>query len=640
MTDRSTAPDYLAIARQRRTGAGQRRAQTNGHATSKPYAAPPRNRYAAFSQPAAEPAPEPVAAPAARTGRRGRAAEEATSKPASVPATNGVEVQPVSLNEEFARVRSGQQRQQERREGKRFALRKPAHPVRTAILSVFAVIMLVAAAVLGPMVYRGSKAYHEIFQAPVPHNDSPFVAEVNPEGTSVIVSAGVTPTAGAAARDAGVSIPEWNGKDRVTILLLGVDRREDEASRSDTMILVNIDPVAKSAAMLSIPRDLKVVIPGYGVHKINSAYAYGDADKVPGGGPGLTIRTIEANFGITVNYYAQVDFVGFTKIIDTIGGLTIDVPYPIKDDEYPGPGNQYKRIFFQTGWQHMDGEQVLEYARTRHDDGDGRRSARQQQVLLALRDQAVMKNLLTKAPQLIGDLGSAVRTDLQPGQALQLARLGTEIDPAAIVQYSLDAALTEQAIEGQPYFLVANWEKVGTIMTQFMGKEIVPPMSALANSNYKIEIRIEDGTVNPGLGGRVAAVLKANGFTNVSVTDKADSGNYPTSAITTDASNLTTAYLIAQLLGIDLNAINVSDSLALTPSPSPPDGTGVTPSAKGTPVAGASPQIAAVPLFPTPTGAASSTAGREQAPGRLVLVLGDDAPDPANYTSDPYDTGQ
>lgn len=541
---------------------------------------------------------------------------------------------PISLREEFARVREGQTQTQ-----RRLTIGKPKRPVRTAVFSAFAVLLLVFGVFVAPVAYRAIVAADKIFEPQVPHNESAFVVAEDPEGNRTIVTP--TPVAeGATEGQPAAAIPEWDGKERITILLLGIDRREDEATRSDTMILVNIDPVTKRAAMLSIPRDLKVIIPGYGVHKINAAYAFGDADQVPGGGPGLTIRTIEANFGITVNHYAQVDFAGFVKIVDTLGGLTIDVPYPIKDDLYPGPGNQYMRIYFQAGWQHMDGERVLEYARTRHADGDGRRSARQQQVLLSLREQAVGLNLLSKATDLLANLGDAVRTDLEMGQALQLARLGTEIDPAAIIPFSLDDALTEEQLPDQPYYLVADWEAVGHILSEFTGHEVLPPMSALGDPNYAIEIVIEDGTLNPGLGDRVGQVLRTNGFQDVTVVEKPDLGNYPTSSIAADTNNLTTAFLIASVLGLDPSAITVPDTIT---SASPGDETaaeneaGPTPSATspaGSDAASPGGQIDAVPLFSTPTG--GDVSGDEQPSGKLVIVIGDDAPDPAYFTSEPF----
>jgi anionic cell wall polymer biosynthesis LytR-Cps2A-Psr (LCP) family protein len=113
-----------------------------------------------------------------------------------------------------------------------------------------------------------------------------------------------------------------------------------------------------------------------------------------------------------VHGFVQIDFQGFIRMIDTVGGITVDVPYPIRDDEYPAENYRYQRVYFPTGWQHLDGEEALVYARTRHQDGDTMRSVRQQQVLLALRDQAVSLDLVTQLPTLIRQFGDSVRTDI------------------------------------------------------------------------------------------------------------------------------------------------------------------------------------------------------------------------------------
>lgn len=548
----------------------------------------------------------------------------APSKPAPVsPAQRRVKapavpVEPlaVSLKDDFDRIRRRQTSNERRRVHLPYS--------RRGKVALFAplIMLLVVGGVLGQTVLNATRAYRNVFVAQAPHADtSKFVVQETGNGTKVIVQAAPTQQAAAAA------IPEWDGTDRVTLLLLGVDRRTTEASRSDTMILITIDPVTKSASMMSIPRDLKVIVPGYGVQKINAAYAFGDADSVPGGGPGLAIRTIEANFGIRVDYYAQVDFNGFMKVIDTVGGLTLDVPYPIKDDSYPGPGNQYMRIFFKAGWQHMNGVQALEYARTRHEDGDDRRSARQQQVLLALRQQAVSLSLLTKASELLTELGDAVRTDMPLTKALQLAKLGSEIDPASIKQVTLNDALTVQEDPGQPYFLIADWNAVGTIMTNFMGTKIVPQMSALANPDYGVQVVVQDGTLNPGLGGRVAAVIKENGFTNVTAVDQPDAGAYPTSSVSARSDDLTTAYLIAGLVGVPIDAINVDDAAVAQPiaAANPPS-----------PVSSELATPASVAFFPTPTPAEQGVSPAIST-GRVVIVLGDDAKDPAFFTNAPYD---
>jgi anionic cell wall polymer biosynthesis LytR-Cps2A-Psr (LCP) family protein len=121
------------------------------------------------------------------------------------------------------------------------------------------------------------------------------------------------------------TLTPWDGVGRVTILLLGLDYRDWEAgneySRSDTMILLTLDPLSKTAGILSIPRDMWVAIPGFQHEKINVAYYLGDAYKLPGGGPGLAVKTVEDFLGVPINYYAQIDFGAFVKFIDELGGI-------------------------------------------------------------------------------------------------------------------------------------------------------------------------------------------------------------------------------------------------------------------------------------------------------------------------------
>ena len=318
------------------------------------------------------------------------------------------------------------------------------HPKLVAATAMFAVMMLLFGIYVAPVLYAGARAYRDVFVDSNNRQPAPAIAVVNAEQTPITAAQAKsipTPT----------PPPEWTGTEPLNLLLIGIDRREDEATRSDTMIMVHIDPVKQTAAMLAIPRDTKVIIPGYGVNKINAAYAFGDAyEQDHGGGPGLVMETIEANFGIHIDHYAEVDFAGFEKVIDTVGGVTIDNPYPIKDDEYPAAGNDYMRIFFPAGWQHLNGERALEYARTRHDDGDAMRSVRQQQVLMALLNQAQKSDLISNAAQLIGDFADTVRMDLSPSQAIELARLGMKFNQSNITQYSLMPALVESGMMSPP----------------------------------------------------------------------------------------------------------------------------------------------------------------------------------------------
>ncbi len=246
------------------------------------------------------------------------------------------------------------------------------------------------------------------------------------------------PTAPAPTVDP-IAAVHFDRKDPFTMMLIGVDAREgDTAPQSDTIILVYIDPSAPDDAvhMLSIPRDLRVTIAGgFGVGKMADVYALGasrhylESASNPGqGGPALVRDTLEQNFRIQIDYYAQVDFGGFTKIVDAVGGVTVDNPYPIKDDEYPTPDYQFSRVFFPAGLLHLYGARALEFARTRHDDNDYARNARQQQVLLGIRQQALQLNLLTKATDLIDALGSTVKTDFPTQQWLPFAKFGTQLN--------------------------------------------------------------------------------------------------------------------------------------------------------------------------------------------------------------------
>jgi LCP family protein required for cell wall assembly len=582
-----------------------------------------QNRTAAQSP--TRPTPSQGKAPGARRYAFLKSAnEESTTPRATTPlvlAPATTDAAAVSLGDALARLRAQQERQHRPSRWAKLAM----HPVRSSVIALLLVFVTVVAAVAAPIAYRSYRAYQDVFVTQVPDQGPAFVAEVNDEGTPVIVTG--------SDGDEVAEIPSWDGEGRVTLLLLGVDRREEEVSRSDTIILVNIDPAEKTARMISIPRDLRVIVPGFGAHKINAAYTFGDFNEdVPGRGPGLMMRTIETNFGINIDYFAEVDFNGFVEIVDTVGGLTLDVPYPIRDNEYPGPNNQYMRIYFPSGWQHMDGQRVLQYARTRHADNDVQRSARQQQVLLALRQQAVSLDLLRQASTLIGEVGDAVRTDLSPDQALKLARLATEIDTASIEQLSLDQALLVYDTP-EEYYFQADWQVVGDIMTSFTGQTIVPPMSALANPRYDTGIRLLDGSVIPGLGPRVLEVLVANGFEDVTTAELPDYGNYPTTQIMVSPSNTQTAFLLAQLLGLPESSIVISDEIQTpTVDATSASSTG-SPTAEGTPVSGDG-ELAVQPLFPTAQ-PETDEQGTEEPAGEIIIRMGDDMPDPQWYWTDP-----
>jgi len=240
------------------------------------------------------------------------------------------------------------------------------------------------------------------------------------------------------------SVPDWSQRERVNILLLGVDQRPDEEGpwRSDTMIVVTVDPRSMTAGALSIPRDLYVEIPGYGEQRVNMAHFLGDAYDYPGGGPALVMKTIEYNLGMPVHYYIRINFQGFREVINYLGGVTIDVEEEIWDYRYPDGQYGYTTVHIPAGTQQMDGRTALQYARTRHSGTDFDRLRRQQQVIMAIRQKALRLDLIPKIPALANTMGQMVSTNLQLGEVVTLAQIASQIDAEDIRFGVIDETMT------------------------------------------------------------------------------------------------------------------------------------------------------------------------------------------------------
>jgi LCP family protein required for cell wall assembly len=171
----------------------------------------------------------------------------------------------------------------------------------------------------------------------------------------------------------------------VDLLIMGMDGRGGEGfvSRTDSIMLVGIDPGHLQTSILSFPRDLFIDVPGFGSQRINTINVLGEEQRA-GGGPDLLIASLAQDFGVQTDRYVRLQFNGFIELIDAVGGVTIDVERTIVDDFYPTEDGGVTTVRFESGVQHMDGERALAYARTRHADDDYQRAGRQQQVLSAL----------------------------------------------------------------------------------------------------------------------------------------------------------------------------------------------------------------------------------------------------------------
>ena len=245
-----------------------------------------------------------------------------------------------------------------------------------------------------------------------------------------------------------VPIPEWDGKERLNILLVGIDEQSGNFN-TDTMIVVSIDPGTDQVVMFQLPRDTVDVPtpPGpvrnyYGdvyPGKINSFAANSNrADWFPGSTKTHTrglngLKAILGNlYNLDIKYYVAVNFGGFRNVINALGGVTINVQVPVLDDNFPQPDGHRLRLFIPAGIQHMNGEQALEYARSRKSTSDFERAARQQRVIVSVREQLDIGEAIRNIDELAGAIGSSVKTDIPVDLVPKLLGLADKISSRQI----------------------------------------------------------------------------------------------------------------------------------------------------------------------------------------------------------------
>ncbi|MCB9437836.1 MAG: LCP family protein [Anaerolineales bacterium] len=268
------------------------------------------------------------------------------------------------------------------------------------------------------------------------NNDKNAVALNEPliEPTSIIYS-GVEGEEVRGALDGNSMVIEpWDGNERFTVLLMGLDGRPGEANaqcRTDTMMVISIDPVHDRIGILSIPRDTYVEVPGYqGLRRINEACPLGNL-YLPGNGPKLAMQTVQYNFGIRINDYIMVNFDTFIKIVDRIGGVDVEVTRTIDDPTYPDMYYGYDSFHIEAGLQHLDGITALKYARSRHGSDDIDRGRRQQQIIFAVRDKVLsadmVDDLLAQSLPIWNDLDEGIDTGLSLEQLVRLALYAKDV---------------------------------------------------------------------------------------------------------------------------------------------------------------------------------------------------------------------
>ena len=363
--------------------------------------------------------------------------------------------------------------------------------------------------------------------------ESSAAAQFNPEGTPIATDVAVLPTPITAPEVA--LPPAWDGASRINILFIGLDYRDWQADegppRSDTMILFTIDPLTKTAGMLSIPRDLWVNIPGFGYGRINMAYPSGAGAQLPGGGPGLAMKTVEQLLGVPVHYYAQIDFSTFVELVNRVGCITV-VPEEFLVLDPIGPGTDHVRIT-PGGERELCGWKVLAYARTRKTEGgDTDRSRRQQQVIFALQQKIfepeTFSSLIAQAPEIYFELKNGIHTSMPFDDAIKLAILGKDIAPSSIKTGIIDTTMVtfdNTVLGGQAASVMKPIaDKVRVLRDEiFTSTGPLSPMAVPSGSTdlnllvqamraEEARVRIVDGTFTTGLDQRAGVYFQSQGM--------------------------------------------------------------------------------------------------------------------------------
>ncbi len=293
----------------------------------------------------------------------------------------------------------------------------------------------------------------------------------------------------------------WDGRSRVVVALFGLTQRTTEPARTDTILVLTLDPTRRQASLLSVPRDLWVDIPGYGYGKLAIAYEVG--------GPRLAVYTLQRELGIPVDYYAALTFGGFTRLVDALGGVTIDVPQELDDPWYPClTTTAYCPIDIKPGVQHLDGATALEFVRERHAfaQQDLARVQDQQAFLAALRHQALTPSTLLRASSLLPLVRRELITDL-PYNAL----------PSLGLAYARAPHVTHSYIDIASGLVQSGWSSDGqSILLPTMSDGIPALVRRLTHDptlgRAGAGVTVWDGSGTTGLSAGVGTALRRDGF--------------------------------------------------------------------------------------------------------------------------------
>ena len=353
-------------------------------------------------------------------------------------------------------------------------------------------------------------------QAPLPSSAATGSETPTPSASSPTLAPSPTATFTPTPSPTPVPTPLPVPDGVISIMLLGGDRLPGQVGwRTDTMIYVRIDPATKVVGMLSIPRDLWVHIPGYGDNRLNTADYLGESEGYRGGGPALLNETLLHNLGIRFDHYVRVNFEGFQRIIDILGGIDVDVECAMElwGADPDNPGGWKKIGYVPAGMQHLDGLTALRYAQCRYNTPVFDRDRRQQKVLFAVRDRLMelgIPGLPPRALELLVTMRDMVQTDLSPTGITSLAQLVPEVPPSNVNRANIDLSMAPQwtTPEGA-WVMLPDREKIAPVI---MGMLDPPSEEVSLLKQEGARIVVWNGTPRQDWARQIADRLELRGF--------------------------------------------------------------------------------------------------------------------------------
>jgi len=329
---------------------------------------------------------------------------------------------------------------------------------------------------------------------------------------------------------------------RESVLILGSDARPDELARgqvgrTDTLLLFVADRATPRLAMVSVPRDLWVAIPGYGEERINAAYELGGSQTAR--------QTVSNVLAQRVDRYVVIGLQGVRDVVDAAGGVDITVAQAIHDDTYPTDDYGYQTVDIPAGRQHMDGDIALKYARTRHQDSDFGRIARQQQVLSAVRSAMLNPLNWPRLPGVIAAVSRSIKTDVSPLDAIAIgaAMMRSPGEPERMV---IDTLLVNP-VAGQD----------GAALLQAR-PELKPAVARFLGGPSSVSVEVLNGAGVAGLAARTADRLVQAGFVVASVGDAARAR--PQTSVVAKPGARSAAEAVASALNLPASRVSANPS--------------------------------------------------------------------------------